>query len=109
MLKPNPAPFRLQLLLAGLYLASGALALQLALPPGFVAPLFPPAGIALAAVLILGWRGLPLMFLAASLVHYLAYQRVGLAQISIPLLVAGTILSLLQAWAGRWLAQRRLR
>ena len=103
MLKPNPAPFRLQLLLAGLYLASGALALQLALPPGFVAPLFPPAGIALAAVLIMGWRALPMMSVASILLHYLAYQRVGLAQVSIPLLLTGASVSLLQAWAGRWL------
>ncbi len=106
MLKPNPAPFRLQLLLAGLYLASGALALQLALPPGFVAPLFPPAGIALAAVLILGWRALPMMSVASILLLYLAYQRVGLAQVSIPLLVTGASMSLLQAWAGRWLMLR---
>jgi hypothetical protein len=47
--------FRLSyLLLAVAYLVTGKLALLLALPPGYASPMFPPAGIAVAGMLIGG-------------------------------------------------------
>ncbi len=42
-------------LLALAYLISGRLAMLLAIPPGFVSAIFPPVGVALAAVLIWGY------------------------------------------------------
>ena len=41
------------------YAFSGKLALLLAVPPGYASPVFPPAGIAVAAMLISGWASLP--------------------------------------------------
>jgi hypothetical protein len=41
------------------YVASGKLALLLAVPPGYASPIFPPAGIAIAAMLIGGPATLP--------------------------------------------------
>jgi len=38
--------------LTAAYAVSGKLALLLAVPPGFASPIFPPAGIAVAAMLI---------------------------------------------------------
>ena len=46
------------------YLLVGLAALQLAIPPSYAAPLFPPAGIALAAVLVYGRIALPGVVLA---------------------------------------------
>ena len=37
----------------------------LAIPPGYASPLYPAAGVALAFVLIYGWRMLPAVALAA--------------------------------------------
>ncbi|MBL7650491.1 MAG: hypothetical protein JNK74_30460, partial [Candidatus Hydrogenedentes bacterium] len=52
------APYLRQLAIIGTaYVICGLLALHIAIPPGYVAPLYPPAGIALAAVLIYG-RGI---------------------------------------------------
>src|SRR5271166_1557975 len=41
-------------LLTAAYAISGKLGLLLAVPPGYASPIFPPAGIAVAAVLIAG-------------------------------------------------------
>jgi len=47
------------------YAVAGQLALWLAAPPAYAAPLYPAAGIALAAVLTYGRRALPGVFLGA--------------------------------------------
>src|ERR1700752_369880 len=57
------------LLLAVGYLASGKLALLLAVPPGYASPIFPPAGIAVAAMLIGGRRTLPWTYLGSLLLN----------------------------------------
>jgi integral membrane sensor domain MASE1 len=41
------------------YVVSGKLGLMLALPPGYASPIFPPAGIAIAAAFISGKKALP--------------------------------------------------
>ena len=53
------------LALAAAYFLTGRLALLLATPPNYAAAIFPPAGIALAAVLVAGYRICPGIFLGA--------------------------------------------
>ena len=50
------------------YVISGKLGLMLAIAPGNAAPVFLPAGIAVAVMLIGGWRALPWIFIAALIV-----------------------------------------
>jgi PAS domain S-box-containing protein len=56
---PLPARLVAGLATAAAYAVVGLLALKLAIPPGFASPLFPSAGIALAAVLVFGPSMLP--------------------------------------------------
>ena len=89
-----PAAGPLALLLPALltalaYAAAGQLALFLALPPSFAAPIYPPAGIALAAALVYGWRALPGVLLGAYVVNgWLVGPRGGT-----PLLMHGVALA----------------
>ena len=92
------------------YAAVGVLALQLAIPPGFASPLYPPAGIALVAVLVFGWRVLPGVALGALLVNLtLNAQRgqVDLTAFTVPASIAAG--AALQAAAGAWLVKRFVR
>ena len=56
-------------MLAIAYAISGMLSTLLAVPPGYASPMFPPAGIAMAAVLIWGWATLPWVFLGSLLLN----------------------------------------
>ncbi|GAB2880513.1 hypothetical protein GCM10027046_05760 [Uliginosibacterium flavum] len=94
---------RLNFLLALTYVGGGALALLVALPPGFVSPLFPPAGIALAAVLVYGWRVSVGLYVGAVLVQYMAHIHAGAITIHPTMLVLGGFGPLAQALAGAWL------
>ena len=60
-----PALFALSLI----YVISGKLGLLLAIPPGYASPIFPPAGIALAAVLTGGYPTLPWIFAGATILN----------------------------------------
>lgn len=60
---------RLNLLLAAGYATLGVLALRIAIAPGVTAPIFPSAGLALAALLIYGRPALPGIYLGALLVQ----------------------------------------
>jgi integral membrane sensor domain MASE1 len=51
------------------YIVTGKLALLLAVPPGYASPIFPPAGIAVAATLIGGPMALPWVFLGSLLLN----------------------------------------
>ncbi len=53
------------LALAMAYAITGRLALLLAIPPGYATAVFPPAGIAMAAVLIGRWNVLPWVFIGS--------------------------------------------
>ncbi|WP_028456128.1 ATP-binding protein [Chitinilyticum litopenaei] len=57
-------------LLGLLLFVTGRLSLQLAIPPGVASPIWPPAGIAMAGMLVLGWRAIPFVFLASCLLNY---------------------------------------
>ncbi len=89
------------------YLLAGLLALALAIPPSYAAPLYPSAGIALAAVLVYGWRVVPGVVLGAFCVNItLSAQRgnLALAALGLPALIA--LGAGAQAWVGAWLVRR---
>jgi signal transduction histidine kinase/CheY-like chemotaxis protein/integral membrane sensor domain MASE1 len=71
-------PFLSYLGLTAAYTLSGRLALLLAVPPGYATPIFPPAGIAVAAMLIAGRATLPSAFLGSFLLNaWTAYSLDG--------------------------------
>ena len=57
--------------LALIYFVAGKLALQLAFVNASASPVWPPAGIALAALLLLGYRVWPAIFVGAFFVNVL--------------------------------------
>ena len=66
----GPGPWLLPAVLTALaYAALGNLALLLAVPPGYAAPIYPSAGLALAAALVYGRRALPGVAAGAFLVN----------------------------------------
>src|SRR5271166_7116794 len=96
------------LLLALGYLASGKLALLLAVPPGYASPIFPPAGIAIAAMLIGGPATLPWTFLGSFLLNAWTAYSVGHGSAMTWLAAAGVIAaaSTLQAAIGGTVLRR---
>jgi len=63
-------PYLVQVVgLAAVYFAAAKLALLIAIPPGYATAVWPPSGIALAAVLLRGNRIWPGIWLGASLVN----------------------------------------
>jgi PAS domain S-box-containing protein len=97
-------------LLAGLlYLAAGWLGLFLSIPPGFAAPLFPPAGVALAFVVVFGWRVLPAVAVAAMVVNAFVTSDRGLtlAQWWVPVCIG--LGAATQAGVGWWTIKRWVR
>jgi diguanylate cyclase (GGDEF)-like protein len=66
----RPVPYLARvLLLAVAYFSAAKLALLVAIPPGYATAVWPPSGIALASVLLLGNRIWPGIWLGASLVN----------------------------------------
>ena len=57
-------------LLAVGYVATGRLGLLLAVPPGYATAIFPPAGIAAAAMLTAGPASLPWIFLGSLILNF---------------------------------------
>ena len=86
--------------LAVAYIVAGQLALLLAAVGGFAAPVWPPTGIALAAILVLGRRFWPAIALGSLVVNLLA----GGGPVTAAVIAAGNTL---EAVAGAW-ALRRL-
>ena len=83
------------------YALVGALALTLAGPPGYASPLFPSAGIALAAVLCFGRAALPGVLLGSLTVNMgmgLLRSQSGAALLLLPLVIG--VGAMLQAAAG---------
>lgn len=88
------------LALALVYILSGKLSLLLAVPPGYASAIFPPAGIAVAAVLISGKRAFPGIFIGALLMNLLIPAQSSSPGTAAALLIA--LASLLQAGLGGW-------
>ncbi len=61
------------LLITVLYYITGRLGQAIALPPGNVSLIWPPSGIALGIILLMGNRGLPGLWLGATLVNGLNF------------------------------------
>lgn len=57
--------------LAAAYFVTGKLGLLLAIPPGYATAIWPPSGIALAGILVLGYRAWPGILLGSFLVNVL--------------------------------------
>lgn len=110
MIEPRPRVWwvSLTLLLALVYAVSGRVALFLALPPSYASAIFPPAGIALAFVMVYGWRVLPGVFLGSLLLNaWLDLSRGQLPSLHLAAPLAIAVGSTVQAAVGK-LAFRRL-
>ena len=86
-------------LVAGVYVAGAKAAFALAVVQTSIAPIWPPSGIALAAVLLLGRRAVPGVALGALVFN---------ASTAVPLWVSAAIAlgNTLEALAGAWLLRR---
>lgn len=96
-------------LIAVAYYVSGRLGLLLAIPPGYATAVFPPAGLALAAILLWGQRALPGVWLGSFLMNAATSVHVGAAGFSPLLLVLPAMIgagATLQAGVGATLIQR---
>ena len=85
--------------LTGAYLVAGKLALKLAYLNPSASPVWPAAGIALAALLVLGYRAWPGIFLGALLVNLTTAGNLGT---SVVIAMGNT----LEAVCGAWLVNR---
>jgi signal transduction histidine kinase/CheY-like chemotaxis protein len=98
----NPARFRLPLTAAALavvYFVAGKFSLKLAFLHASASPVWPPAGIALAALLLFGFRLWPAIFIGAFLVNL---TTPGNIFTSLGIATGNT----LEAVIGAWLVQR---
>ena len=105
---PRPAlPWALPFLLTALaYALVGRTALLLAIPPGYASPLYPSAGLALAAVLVYGWRVAPAVALGAFVINLSLNlpRTLDAASLAVPALIASG--AALQALFGAALVRR---
>src|SRR5574338_78368 len=104
--EPMPRTLLHNAILALIYAVTGWAALQIAVPPGYAAPVFPPAGIALAALLTYGYRLVPGVFLGSLGVQFMAAAHTGLAHFSWDAALLTALGPTLQATAGTWLTHR---
>src|SRR6266581_166363 len=86
-------------LLAIAYIIAGKLGLMLASLHASASPVWPPAGIALAAMLLFGYRVWPAIFIGAFLVNV---TTAGNVATSFAIAIGNT----LEALAGAWLVNR---
>ena len=95
--------------LAAIYVLTGRLGLLLAVPPGYATAIFPPAGIAISAMLVLGPATLPGTFLGSLLLNlwvgYAIAHLLPVAGIATALIIAAA--SMLQAAIGGAALRRR--
>ena len=94
-------------MLCVVYAVVGRFALLLAIPPGYATAIFPSSGIAVAALLIWGWRLWPGIFLGSVLLNVwvsieLAPLTISEFQIAFAVATGAT----LQALAGVWFVKR---
>src|ERR1700682_699691 len=86
-------------ILALVYFLAGKLSLQLAFVNASASPVWPPAGIALAALLVLGYRVWPAIFIGAFLVNAMTAGNIAT---SFCIATGNT----LEAVCGAWLINR---
>src|SRR5512132_751578 len=86
-------------ILAVIYFIAGKLGLMLASLHASASPVWPPAGIALAALLLLGYRAWPAIFVGAFLVNM---TTAGNVATSLAIATGNT----LEALVGAWLVNR---
>ncbi len=89
--------------LALAYFVTGKLALILAVPPGYATAIWPPSGIALAGILVLGWRAWPGVLLGSFLVN-VSFDYSLIMSLGIPLVIGSG--AALQAVIGAILVRR---
>lgn len=98
------------LLLAIGYIAAGQLGLMLAIPPGYATAIFPASGIALAAILLWGYRLLPGVFIGSLCINIIITlgnnETLTLPGIINAMIIAGG--ATLQALAGGYVVRRYL-
>jgi PAS domain S-box-containing protein len=97
------------LVTAAAYYVTGRIGLALAIPPGYATVVWPPAGIALAAVVLGGYRNWPGVMLGSFLVNFEPnFQSVAPLQLlsSLALPMAISAAAALQAVVGAWLLKR---
>ena len=82
-----------------LYFGSAKLGLELSVAHGVITPVWPPAGIALAAILLLGYRAWPAIFVGAFIVNL---TTAGDVATSVAIATGNTV----EAIAGAWLVNR---
>lgn len=99
------------LLIACFYYISGRLGLMLSIPPGFATSIWPPSGIALASVLLGGYRVWPGVFIGSFLINIgIAFDASSTVTILQSIIVGAGIASgaAVQAVVGAWLVRRKL-
>jgi len=99
---------RIVILAAG-YTLTGIVGLSLAVPPGYATAVWPPSGIALAAVLMWGprvWPGIAAGSVLVNLAAALTTADTGLSWVSLVIACAIAIGSTVQALACAWAIQR---
>jgi PAS domain S-box-containing protein len=94
-----------QILITLAYVLAGIVALSLSIPPGLASPLFPAAGIALAAVLVMGKRAVPSVFFGCALVNLYIYWDTAQST-NWPAILVLSVAATLQALFGSWLIRR---
>lgn len=92
------------ILLVIAYFVAGQFTLTLSLPPSGATPLWAPAGIALAAVLVWGYRLLPAVFIGDFLIAAYLFGLNDATSILLCMLFGSQ--ALIHAWLGRWLLVR---
>lgn len=93
------------LVLAAAYFITGKLALLLAIPPGYATAVWPAAGVALAGILLCGYRAWPGVLLGSFFVNVTSNAGTGstdsvmqFAVVALSIGVAASLQSLLGAW-----------
>lgn len=88
-----------------IYALTGAVSLQITIPPEYVSLIFPPAGIALAAMLACGLGVWPGILVGSMAVHVMANLQAGADPLAWTTIMV-PVGACLQAFAGVWLTHR---
>ncbi len=110
--QPHLRTLMMTLAIAALYFISGRLGLLLSIPPGFATSIWPPSGIALAGVLLGGYRVWPGVLLGSFCINIgLTFDDSSSTALIKSVAVGAGIAAgaALQAVVGAWLVRRKVR